>query len=155
MLISLAVGDLGDEALASIAETVALAGDKTVVVKLPNTFSDMRAISELCEKYATVRVCGGNVMRLAGCRVGCIEGKGNVVCVGCSCGDTYLDEVDAALLEFSNEVEDKPKMAKAPKVPRASKAPKENDTKEVKVAKTASVSALFADVVKDDMFADF
>lgn len=66
-----------------------------VALKLPITYTDMRTIIEMSEKYKNITFCGGNLIRLPGARIGCIQqedcnkkisnSKIPLVCKGCAC----------------------------------------------------------------------
>lgn len=43
-----------------------------LVLRLPQTFKDMRKIHNLGQNYPEIRVCGGELIRLEGCQIGCI-----------------------------------------------------------------------------------
>lgn len=105
-----------DEALKGIPEGVNL------VMKLPLDYSDMRVIHTYSQKYPNLRFCGGTLLRINGCHIGCIEqqdvfkkipdSKLSLVCEGCSCvyKHSLLDDFD--LVEFYNDANAKVKTAK-------------------------------------------
>lgn len=81
-----------------------------VVLKLPSTFTDMQAVYNYSQRYENVRFCGGTLLRLEGCKVGCFgledltkrfsNSRLSVIAEGCGCPvrNVALDEV--GLLEF-------------------------------------------------------
>lgn len=81
-----------------------------VALKLPDDFKDMRAIHAYSQRYPNARFCGGKLIRLEGCNVGCIarediskkipNSRISVVTEGCGCvlRNIHIDDVD--VIEF-------------------------------------------------------
>lgn len=100
-----------------------------VLVKLPKDYSDMKTIHAYSQKYPNIRFCGGNLIRLDGCNVGCIgkediskkipDNRIGVLAEGCGCvfQNIHIDDVDT--LEFyeskSNVTEKKVRSSGKPK----------------------------------------
>lgn len=47
----------------------------TLVVGLPDDYSDMEFVYNMSHKYPNVRFCGGNLFLLEGCNIGCCDSK--------------------------------------------------------------------------------
>lgn len=78
-----------------------------VVLRVAQDFHDMRFVKALSERFSNVSFCGGDFLRLDGCRLGCVQvsdlqGKGVSIkslrtCGGCNCA---MKTVDASDVEF-------------------------------------------------------
>jgi len=84
-----------------------------VVVELPSNYVDMREIEMYSAKYLNIRFCGGKLLRLDGCSVGCIgvkdifkkvnEGRLDLVSSGCSCVYKNVEFGDLSSFEFYSD----------------------------------------------------
>ena len=103
----------------------------TIVIKVPDDFSDMRTVITLCNKYDNIRFCGGKLFALEGARVGMI-GVDTLESVGIKIDDSYyyaagddvMQTVDIECLELTRTVG----KVKKPKTAKTSKAPKSKST---------------------------
>lgn len=109
-----------------------------VIAKVEPEYCNMRKIEEYSIKYSNLRFCGGNLIRLDGCSIGCIttndvfkkvaDNRLPIVTSGCSCvyKNLSLGELDS--VEFYTD------MSKGFKVD-ALKAPKKQLSSLVSLAK--------------------
>lgn len=87
--------------------------DVRVVFKLPKEYNDMMSIYNYSQKYPNIRFCGGNLIRLEGCHIGCIgvsdikkkiaESRIPLVCEGCACVYKNVTLSDLEAVEFYND----------------------------------------------------
>lgn len=95
-----------------------------VVIKLNKEFKNIRKVYEFEEKYPNVVFCGGNLIRLKGLKLGCIQPediknkdvsfKSYVTDGECSCLFDMLDFAESSEdIEFSNRPVNKVKIKKA------------------------------------------
>jgi hypothetical protein len=81
--------------------------DIKIVLDLDSNFSNMKLVYDLSSKYSNLNFCGGYLIKLNGCNVGCLHGiyTNNELVIegvnGCNCGVTYLEDYDN--VEYTNE----------------------------------------------------
>ena len=101
----------------------------SVVIKLPNDYSNMEFIYNMSQKYPRVRFCGGYVFEIDGCRLGCcgrdiFEKTGvkysnnDMIKEGCSCCVSTVQFEDVTL-----DVSSKPERVSKSTSSKASKTP--------------------------------
>ena len=88
--------------------------DVRVVINVDSMFSDMRLVAEWSSRFSNIRFCGGHLIRLKGCNIGCVgvqdipkkivESRIPMVCKGCSCvlTNVLLDDLD--YIEFYEDL---------------------------------------------------
>lgn len=89
-----------------------------VSIKTPSDFTDMKIIEALSKEYKNVRFCGGKLLRLPGCNIGCIQrdevpkvpdSKISFYTEGCSCImiTMPIEEVEGVDLLYKDKEEAK------------------------------------------------
>lgn len=110
-----------------------------IVFTLPKEFSDMRFIHDESKKYPNIRFEGGNLLRLAGCKIGAVGvediarkvSMNRLKLTPAESGEfsamRVIDRDDVDFVDFYAYREAKPRAPKAPKVakPKAAKAVKD------------------------------
>ncbi len=101
---------------------------------LPKEFKDMSVVHHYSNKYENISFCGGNLIALKGCRLGCTlkTVKDIVSDDGCYRGYTEISIDDIEDLEFKEFIPPKTKAGSRLKKESASKEPKEKVKKESK-----------------------
>jgi hypothetical protein len=104
-----------------------------VVFKLPNDYTDMKAIYDYSAKYPNVRFCGGNLIRLEGCNIGCIgqaditkkipDSRLSITSEGCACVMANIHIDDSDTVEFYEAKLTIEKKVRVPSDKRASSRP--------------------------------
>lgn len=137
-----------------------------VVFKLNEDFKDMRFVHSESQKYPNIRFEGGNLVRLAGCKIGAIDPADIPKKIAVSRIDLtpspqnsavmayiHIDDVDT--IEFYPFKDVQPKSSRVSKV-KTPKTPKEKTSKSSKTSKPkkqlSSLLALTQDVGEFDNF---
>lgn len=159
-----------EQALTYIQSNETLCKHVNVLVKLPDDYTNMMFVKQMCDKYTNVRFTGGTLLALCGCKIGAIENedlpkkiadsKIPVIYEGDQSVDLvvpYLEMIEITWANKGSKVvkpktvtvdsEDdaivKEKKTKTPKTPK--------EPKEVKPTKKSVIASKFA-VADDDEF---
>ena len=54
----------------TLPEVINLPEDVVPLLRVDNSFSDMRVLKKLCEKHSSLRIIGGNLLNIEGVRIG-------------------------------------------------------------------------------------
>lgn len=120
-----------------------------VVFTLPKEFTDMRFVHDESKKYPNIRFEGGNLLRLAGCKIGAVGvediprkiSMSRLKLTPAESGEfsamRVIDRDDVDFVDFYAYREVKPKAPKAPKVskPKVAKTVKEKSESKPKAPK--------------------
>ena len=125
------------------------------LVQLPEGYSDMKYVKDMCTKYRNIRYTGGMLLGLDGCNIGVIENDDlpkkipdnrlPIVYENDQCVDVMVDYLDMENISWDNGKVKKEATVKEPKA----KEPKPK--KENKPAKKTIIASKFS-VADDDEF---
>lgn len=135
----------------NLGDTIVEQGGVTPLLRVPDGYSDMRNIWNICNNYPTLRVIGGNLLQIDGVRIGRYSAgkeKGSPVYNG-----IYDQFLEIPLIEIGNlhEVVKKArKKLETSSSEKKTKTPKEKKPAVKRNDVSKAFSSLFGDIEEED-----